>query len=61
MITKINSSHLIYLGGILRAFNKEIILKQDCKKYLSNLVEDTSFRVTASLYSKILKEIERKS
>ena len=46
------------LGIILKSLYQSLITKDKCKNYIQNLIENTSFRISTSLYSKLLKEIE---
>jgi predicted nucleic acid-binding protein len=46
------------LGIILKALRLSFITKIECKNYIQFLVENTTFRITTTLYSKILKEID---
>jgi len=46
------------VGIILKMLHSSFITKEKCKNYIRNLVENTSFRISTSLYSKLLKEIE---
>ena len=46
------------LGVILKILNSELATKKECKEYLRILIENTSFRISAELYSRILQEIE---
>ena len=46
------------IGVILRAMRIELITKEKCREYVQALVENTDFRISATLYSKVLKEIE---
>jgi len=46
------------LGVILRILHSRIATKKECKEYLKTLIETTSFRISAELYSKILEELE---
>lgn len=46
------------LGVILKALLLNLIGKVESKSFLNTLIENTSFRISAVLYSKILKEID---
>jgi len=46
------------LGIIVKAMRSSFITKIECKNYLRNLIENTSFRISATIYSKVLNEID---
>jgi len=46
------------LGILLRALRLSFISKKECKNFLQFLIERTSFRISALIFSKILKEID---
>ena len=46
------------VGIILKAMRLNIINKNECKNLLRILIESTSFRISAPLYSKILRKID---
>ena len=46
------------VGIILKMLHSSFITKEKCKNYIQYLIENTSFRISTSLYSKLLKEIE---
>lgn len=47
------------VGILLKALQLKYINKEKCRDFFQHLVEDTTFRISSTLYSKILKEIER--
>jgi predicted nucleic acid-binding protein len=47
------------IGVLIKSLNLKFITKEKCKNYLHILVENTTFRISASLFSKILKKIEK--
>jgi predicted nucleic acid-binding protein len=47
------------LGIILKTLHLSFITKKECKNYIRILIENTTFRITATLYSKILEEIDK--
>lgn len=47
------------IGVLLKATRLKFINIEKCKNFLHNLVENTTFRISSALYSKILKEIEK--
>ena len=46
------------LGIIIKALQLSFITKKECKHFIRNLIENTTFRISATLYSKILEEID---
>ncbi|TFG22129.1 MAG: DUF3368 domain-containing protein [Promethearchaeota archaeon] len=46
------------LGIILKALHLSFITKKKCRDFIENLVVNTTFRISTTLYSKILKEID---
>jgi len=48
------------IGVLLKSFSLKFIGLEKCKNFLHILVENTTFRISSALYSKILKEIEKK-
>ena len=46
------------VGIILKAMRLNFINKNECKNFLRILIENTSFRISATLYSKVLREID---
>ncbi len=46
------------IGVILKSMRLEIITKKKCKDFIQSLVENTTFRISALMYSKIFKEID---
>ena len=46
------------VGIILKMLHSSFITKEKCKNYIQYLIENTSFRISTSLYSKLLKEID---
>jgi len=46
------------LGIILKTLHLSFISKKECKDFIRNLIENTTFRISATLYSKMLKEID---
>lgn len=47
------------IGVLIKATRLKFISVEKCKNFLHNLVENTTFRISSALYSKILKEIEK--
>lgn len=47
------------LGIILKALHQRLITKKECKYFLQFLIENTTFRISTNIFSKILKEIEK--
>jgi len=47
------------IGVFLKAMNQNYITSEECKNFLFTLVEKTTFRISAELLTKILKEIEK--
>ncbi len=47
------------IGVLLKSLSLKLITVEKCKNFLHILVENTTFRISSPLYSKILKEIER--
>jgi predicted nucleic acid-binding protein len=47
------------LGILLRALKLNYIDLEKSRDYIHDLVENTAFRISSSLYSRILKEIEK--
>jgi len=47
------------IGVLIKATHLKFINVEKCKNFLHNLVENTTFRISSALYSKILKEIEK--
>ncbi len=46
------------LGIILKSLHLKLITKTESKNFLRILIEETSFRISTALYSKVLKEID---
>lgn len=46
------------IGVILKSMRLEIITKKKSKNFIQFLVENTTFRISATLYSKVLKAID---
>ena len=46
------------IGVLLKALTEKIITKKKCQALLEQLVTTTTFRLSAKVYAKILKEIE---
>ena len=46
------------LGVILKTLHSNFITKMECKNFFRNLIENTSFRISATIYSKFLREID---
>ncbi len=46
------------LGIMLKALRLELMTKKKCKNFLRTLIENTTFRISAVIYSKIFKEID---
>ncbi len=46
------------LGIILKSMHFLFITKKECKNFIHILIENTIFRISAKLYSRILKEID---
>lgn len=47
------------IGILLKALKEKIITNRECKKKLEQLITTTTFRLSAKLYAKILREINR--
>ena len=47
------------LGVLIKATRLKFVGIEKCKNFLHHLVENTTFRISSALYSKILKEIEK--
>ena len=47
------------IGVLIKTTHLKFINVEKCKNFLHNLVENTTFRISSALYSKILKEIEK--
>lgn len=47
------------IGILIKSLNLKFITKEKCKNFLRILVENTTFRISSALFSKILKEIEK--
>jgi len=47
------------IGVLIKSLNLKFITKEKCKNFLYTLVENTTFRISSALFSKILKEIEK--
>ena len=47
------------IGVLLKSLSLKLIAVKKCKNFLHILVENTTFRISSALYSKILKEIEK--
>lgn len=46
------------IGILLRGTKTELISKNECKRYLRKIIEDTDFHLSIKLYSKIVRELE---
>ena len=46
------------LGIILKALHLELITKKKCKTFFQTLIENTTFRISTTIYSKVLKKID---
>ena len=46
------------LGIILKVLHQRLIIKKECKYFLQFLIENTTFRISTTMFSKILKEID---
>ncbi|MBY9008641.1 MAG: DUF3368 domain-containing protein [Candidatus Lokiarchaeota archaeon] len=46
------------IGVLIKALVSKLISVEKCKSYLQILIENTTFRITSAMYSKILKQIE---
>lgn len=46
------------LGVLIKALRLKLITKKSCENFLQTLIEETTFRISAILYSKILKQID---
>ena len=46
------------LGVILKALHVELVSKKKCRDLLNLLIENTTFRISTTLYIKILKDID---
>ncbi len=46
------------LGIILKALHQRLIMKKECKYFLQFLIENTTFKISTTMFSKILKEID---
>ncbi len=47
------------IGVLLKSLSSKLIAVEKCKNFLHILVENTTFRISSALFSKILKEIEK--
>jgi len=47
------------IGVLIKSLLLKFITVEKCKNFLHVLIENTTFRISATLYSKILKEIEK--
>ena len=47
------------IGVLIKSLNLKFITVEKCKDFLHILVENTTFRISSALFSKILKEIEK--
>ncbi len=47
------------IGILIKSLNSKFITGEKCKNFLHILVENTTFRISSALFSKILKEIEK--
>jgi len=47
------------IGILLRALKVKIITKKECQRLLEQLITTTTFRLSARVYAKIMREIER--
>lgn len=47
------------IGILLKSLSLKFIDVKKCKDFLHILIENTTFRISSALYSKILKEIEK--
>jgi len=47
------------VGILIRSLILKFITVKKCKNFLHMLVENTTFRISSALFSKILKEIEK--
>ena len=47
------------IGVLLKTLHETIITKKKCQTLLEQLVTTTTFRLSAKVYAKILREIER--
>ena len=47
------------IGIILRSIKKELISKAEGTRYINILSQDTDFRMSVSLYSRLMSEIEK--
>ncbi len=47
------------IGILIKSLNLKFIMTEKCKNFLHILVENTTFRISSALFSKILKEIEK--
>jgi len=47
------------IGVLIKTTRLKFIGVEKCRNFLHNLVENTTFRISSALYSKILKEIEK--
>ena len=48
------------IGVLIKSLDLKVITVEKCKNFLHVLVENTTFRISSALFSKILKEIEKK-
>ena len=46
------------IGILLRGTKTELISKNECKRYLRKIIEDTDFHLSIKLYSKLVRELE---
>jgi len=46
------------IGVLLKATKEKVIVRKECQTLLEQLITSTSFRLSARVYAKILKEIE---
>ena len=46
------------LGILLRAVQSEIISKRQCKRFLKELIDETTFHMTAKIYSRLIGFLE---
>ena len=47
------------IGVLIKSLLLKFITVEKCKNFLHVLIENTTFRISSTLYSKILKEIEK--
>ncbi len=48
------------IGVLIKSLLLKFITIEKCKNFLHVLIENTTFRISSTLYSKILKEIEKR-